>query len=265
MDLEEARREAESLKLEIAKHDVLYYVKDSPEIEDDAYDALMRRLVELEKAFPSLVSENSPTRRVGGTPRKEMARVSHSVPMLSLENAFSEQDVLAFLERVSRGLDGRFPEETVCELKIDGLAVSLLYLDGEFVRGATRGDGRVGEDVTENLRTIRTLPTTLQGNVEGVLEVRGEVLMKKVDFENLNREREENEEPLFANPAMQPPEALGSWTLPSRVQGGWGFSYTRCLAQKPADSRHSRKSLTGFPRPGSLYREPKESAKGSKR
>lgn len=200
MDLEEARREAESLRLEIAKHDVLYYVKDSPEIEDDAYDALMRRLIDLEKAFPSLVSENSPTRRVGGTPRKEMARVSHSAPMLSLDNAFSEPDILAFLDRVSKGLDGRSPDEMVCELKIDGLAVSLLYVDGEFVRGATRGDGRVGEDVTENLRTIRTLPMTLQGNVEGPLEVRGEVLMKKADFENLNREREENEEPLFANP-----------------------------------------------------------------
>ena len=200
MDLEAARREVERLKQEIARHDVLYYLKDSPEIEDDAYDALMRRLIELEKAFPSLASENSPSRRVGGTPKKEMVRVSHSVPMLSLENAFSELDVRAFLDRVSKGLGGRSPDEMVCELKIDGLAVSLLYVDGEFVRGATRGDGRVGEDVTENLRTIRTLPMTLQGNVEGPLEVRGEVLMTKADFENLNREREENEEPLFANP-----------------------------------------------------------------
>jgi DNA ligase (NAD+) len=199
MDLEEARREAESLRREIARHDALYYVKDSPEIEDDAYDALMRRLIELETAFPSIATENSPTRQVGGSPRKEMVRVSHSTPMLSLENAFSEQDILSFLDRVSRGLDGRTPE-MVCELKIDGLAVSLVYVDGEFVRGATRGDGRVGEDVTENLRTIRTLPRTLVGNVEGVLEVRGEVLMKKMDFESLNREREENEEPLFANP-----------------------------------------------------------------
>ncbi len=200
MDLETARREVERLRQEIARHDVLYYLKDSPEIEDDAYDALMRRLIELEKAFPSLASENSPSRRVGGTPKKEMVRVSHSVPMLSLENAFSETDVLAFLDRVSKGLGGRSPDEMVCELKIDGLAVSLLYVDGEFVRGATRGDGRVGEDVTDNLRTIRTLPMTLQGNVEGSLEVRGEVLMTKADFESLNREREENEEPLFANP-----------------------------------------------------------------
>ena len=158
MDLETARREVERLRQEIARHDVLYYLKDSPEIEDDAYDALMRRLIELEKAFPSLASENSPSRRVGGTPKKEMVRVSHSVPMLSLENAFSETDVLAFLDRVSKGLGGRSPDEMVCELKIDGLAVSLLYVDGEFVRGATRGDGRVGEDVTDNLRTIRTLP-----------------------------------------------------------------------------------------------------------
>jgi DNA ligase (NAD+) len=199
MNLEEARREAEELRREIARHDVLYYVKDSPEIADDEYDALMRRLIDLENTFPSLVTENSPTRRVGGSPRKEMVRVPHSVPMLSLENAFSEEEVLAFTDRVSRGLDGRFPE-MVCELKIDGLAVSLLYRDGEFVRGTTRGDGRVGEEVTENLRTIRSLPRTLRVDVEGLLEVRGEVLMKKEDFEALNREREEAEEPLFANP-----------------------------------------------------------------
>ena len=199
MDIEEARREVEELRKEIARHNVLYYVKDSPEIEDDAYDALMRRLIELENMFPSLVTENSPTRKVGGPPREEMVRVAHDVPMLSLENAFSREDVLAFLERVAKGLDGVFPE-IVCELKIDGLAVSLLYEDGEFVQGKTRGDGWVGEDVTENLRTIRSLPCTLQGEVKGSLEVRGEVLMKKADFEALNREREESEEPLFANP-----------------------------------------------------------------
>lgn len=199
MDLEEARREAEGLRAEIARHNVLYYIKDSPEIEDDAYDALMRRLVEIETAYPSLVTENSPTRQVGGAPRKEMTRVSHSVPMLSLDNAFSEEDILAFLERTSKGLGNPSPEY-ICELKIDGLAVSLLYVDGEFTRGATRGDGKVGEDVTENLRTIRSLPRVLQGKVDGVLEVRGEVLMSKKDFEMLNREREEAEEPLFANP-----------------------------------------------------------------
>ncbi len=199
MNVEEARIEAEKLRREIARHDVLYYVKDSPEIEDDAYDALMRRLVDLEKAFPSLVTENSPTRRVGGSPRQEMIRVSHSVPMLSLENAFSDEEILAFADRVSRGLDGRFPE-MVCELKIDGLAVSLLYRDGELIRGTTRGDGRVGEDVTENLRTIRSLPGILRIDAAGLLEVRGEVMIKKEDFEILNREREEAEEPLFANP-----------------------------------------------------------------
>lgn len=199
MDIEEARLEAEALRKEIARHNYLYYVKDSPEIDDDAYDALMRRLIELEKAFPSLVTENSPTRKVGGSPKEEMARVPHEVPMLSLENAFTEEEILAFLDRVSKGLGSGFPE-IVCELKIDGLAVSLIYRDGELVLGKTRGDGWVGEDVTENLRTIRSLPCTLQGEVKGILEVRGEVLMKKADFEALNREREESEEPLFANP-----------------------------------------------------------------
>lgn len=199
MEAEEARLEIERLRREISRHDTLYYVKDAPEIEDDAYDALMRRLVDLEKSFPEFSSENSPTRTVGGGPRKEMVRVTHSAPMLSLENAFSEEDIAAFLDRVARGLDGRMPE-MLCELKIDGLAVSLTYMDGEFKRGATRGDGRVGEDVTENLRTIRSLPKFLQKDVPGILEVRGEVLMTKKDFEALNGEREEAEEPLFANP-----------------------------------------------------------------
>lgn len=199
MEAEEARLEIERLRRELSRHDTLYYVKDSPEIEDDAYDALMRRLVELEKAFPAFASENSPTRTVGGSPRKEMARVSHSAPMLSLENAFSAEEVEAFLDRVARGLEGRMPE-MVCELKIDGLAVSLLYADGEFKGGATRGDGRVGEDVTENLRAIRSLPKFLQEAVPGILEVRGEVLMTKKDFEALNSDREDAEEPLFANP-----------------------------------------------------------------
>ncbi len=199
MQAGEARIEIERLRREISRHDLLYYVKDSPEIEDDAYDALLRRLLELERAFPEFSSANSPTRTVGGNPRKEMTRVTHSAPMLSLENAFSEEEIDAFLDRVARGLEGRTPE-MICELKIDGLAVSLLYVDGEFKGGATRGDGRVGEDVTENLRAIRSLPKFLQKDVPGTLEVRGEVLMTKKDFETLNSEREESEEPLFANP-----------------------------------------------------------------
>lgn len=199
MGIEEARREAERLKREISRHNFLYYVQDSPEIGDDAYDALMRRLLQLEREHPSLANGNSPTHKVGGFPRKEMVRVSHTSPMLSLENAFTERELLDFLERVSRGLDGRNPD-VVCELKIDGLAVSLLYEDGEFIRGATRGDGQVGEDVTENLRTIRGVPKTLPVPVRGTLEVRGEVVMKKAEFEKINREREEAEEPLFANP-----------------------------------------------------------------
>ncbi len=199
MGIEEARREAERLKREISRHNFLYYVQDSPEIGDDAYDALMLRLLQLEREHPSLANGNSPTHKVGGFPRKEMVRVSHTSPMLSLENAFTERELLDFLERVSRGLDGRNPD-VVCELKIDGLAVSLLYEDGEFIRGATRGDGQIGEDVTENLRTIRGVPKTLPVPVRGTLEVRGEVVMKKAEFEKLNREREEAEEPLFANP-----------------------------------------------------------------
>ncbi|MDR1049386.1 MAG: NAD-dependent DNA ligase LigA, partial [Synergistaceae bacterium] len=199
---------------QIARHARLYYEEDAPVITDAEYDALLRELAELERARPDLARPDSPTKRVGGAALDKFRKVGHEEPMLSLGNVFGPEELRAFLSRLRQGVarteeggaveggpeDGEIALDLVCEMKIDGLAVSLIYEDGVFARGATRGDGRVGEDVTENLRTIRTLPARLKGSVPGRLEVRGEVLMTRERFAELNRTREENEEPLFANP-----------------------------------------------------------------
>ena len=193
---EATRRRAEFLRRELARHGRLYYVLDAPEIADDEYDALFAELRSLEERYPELDSPDSPTKRVGGRPGERFEKVALSVPMLSLDNALDMQGLDAFLQRtLQQGSEGY-----VCELKIDGLAVSLLYEDGLFVRGTTRGDGRIGEDVTANLRTIRSLPLRLSGDAGGRIEVRGEVLLERRQFAELNEEREELGEPLFANP-----------------------------------------------------------------
>ncbi len=199
MDLERARARLEELIRLINYHDHRYYVLDSPEIPDDEYDALVRELREIERAFPELVRPDSPTQRVGGRPRDEFARVRHSEPMLSLDNVFSREELLEFHGRLSREL-GEEELTYTCELKIDGVAVSLVYEDGVLSVASTRGDGLVGEDVTPNARTIRTIPLRLLREVPGRLEVRGEVLMTKEAFAELNAQREEEGLPLFANP-----------------------------------------------------------------
>ena len=186
----------------VAHHARLYYEKDAPELSDADYDALVRELAVLEKEHPELARPDSPTRRVGGAVLEGFGKVEHRRPMLSLDNVFDLGELASFLARMR----GAVPDADAsnwaftCEMKIDGLAVSLLYEDGVFVRGATRGNGRVGEDVTGNLRTLRSLPLRLKGSVPGSLEVRGEVLMTRSRFEALNRLRAEREEPLFANP-----------------------------------------------------------------
>jgi DNA ligase (NAD+) len=196
MNEAEARVEIEQLRRAIERHDRLYYVLNRPEITDAAYDELMRRLQELERAFPDLVTPASPTQRVGGAPAEGFATVRHRSPMLSLSNAFSAEEVRAFDTRVRRLLD--LPVvEYVAEPKIDGLGVSLTYERGVLTRGATRGDGEIGEDVTGNLRTVRSVPLRLQAQVS--CEVRGEVFMRKADFAALNVRREEAGEAVFAN------------------------------------------------------------------
>ncbi|MFO7154665.1 MAG: NAD-dependent DNA ligase LigA [Caldicoprobacter oshimai] len=196
MDIKQAREEIEKLREEIRKHDYYYYVLDQPVISDEEYDALMRRLMWLEQVFPELATPDSPTQRVGGQPSKAFGTVQHRVPMLSLANAFSEGELKDFDRRVRNAVGDDV--EYVVEYKIDGLSVALWYENGVFVRGATRGDGYTGEDVTENLKTIRSVPLKL--NKPFTLEVRGEVFMSKKDFEVLNEQRREQGQPLFANP-----------------------------------------------------------------
>lgn len=199
---EAAARELAHLAAEIERHDRLYYRQDAPEISDADYDALRRRNAQLEAWYPELVRPDSPSLRVGAPPVEAFAKVEHSVPMLSLDNAMEDADVVEFLARVRRflGLPAEQPPDIVAEPKIDGLSCALRYEDGVLTRGATRGDGTVGEDVTGNVRTIRDIPQRLHGDAPPLLEVRGEVYMERPDFAALNAAREADGEPLFMNP-----------------------------------------------------------------
>ena len=196
MNREEAKKRIEELTELIIKYDKAYFVDDNPLVPDAVYDQLFRELVELEAKYPEFVLEHSPTKRVGSEPVDAFRKVEHEVPMLSLGNAFQEQELLDFHRRVTQAIGNDV--EYICELKIDGLAVSLTYEDGKLVRGATRGDGSVGEDITSNLKTIRSIPLMIEET--GKLEVRGEAYMPKRSFEQLNKERKEKGEQLFANP-----------------------------------------------------------------
>jgi DNA ligase (NAD+) len=203
LTLAAAKRELKRLAAEIGHHDELYYNKDAPEISDADYDLLRRRNAAVEKQFPELIREDSPSRRVGAAPARGFAKVRHAVPMLSLDNAFSDEDVEDFVGRIRRFLK-LGEDDTIAfsaEPKIDGLSMSLRYEDGELVRAATRGDGTEGEDVTANIRTLKSVPKRLKGrNVPAVCEVRGEVYMTKKDFLALNERQREAGADVFANP-----------------------------------------------------------------
>ena len=200
MSEQKAHARAAWLRREIGRHNRLYYNEAAPEITDAEYDALFRELQQLEAEHPELVTADSPTQRVGSVPGEGFAPVTHRLPMLSLANAFDEEDVHAFDRRCREGL-GVEQVEYACELKFDGLAVTLAYEDGLLVQGATRGDGATGEDVTPNLRTIRTIPLRLEGSaLPRLLEVRGEVLMMRRDFEAINQRALERGEKAFVNP-----------------------------------------------------------------
>jgi DNA ligase (NAD+) len=197
---QKARQRAEALRRDIETHSHRYYVLDAPTISDAEYDRLFQELVELEAAYPGLVAPDSPTQRVGGMPLEEFPQVTHRTPMLSLNNAFTDEDVIGFDRRAREGL-GKEEIEYAAEPKFDGLAISLLYDRGRFVQGATRGDGFTGEDVTANLRTVRSIPLKLRGPTPpGSVEVRGEIVMYKADFERLNARQRERGEKEFANP-----------------------------------------------------------------
>ena len=246
-DPDAAARHAE-LRAAIERADRLYHVEDAPELSDAEYDALMRELVALEEAHPQLRTPDSPTQRVGGRPAARFGEVPHSRPMLSLANAFDQDELRAFDARVRRGLGlPPAPEPApglsyVAELKIDGLAVALHYERGRFALGATRGDGTTGEDVTANLRTIRSLPGRLPE--PATLEVRGEVYMPKDAFAALNAEREERELPLYANPrnsaagslrqldpAVTASRRLSAWTYQLIEEGSGLTTHAEALAR----------------------------------
>jgi DNA ligase (NAD+) len=189
------------LREEIRRHEELYYIHNAPEISDDAFDRLLDELEGLEAQHPDLVTPDSPTQRVAGRPTESFPTVEHIAPMLSLDNAYNEEELRAFDERVRRGAGmGEAPVAYVAELKIDGLSIALTYEEGRLVRGATRGDGVRGEDVTANVRTIRAIPLSLRKGPAGRVEIRGEVYLPRTSFARINREREDAGEPLFANP-----------------------------------------------------------------
>ena len=196
----EVKEQIERLRSELHRHNYNYYVLNAPEISDQEFDRMMRELQDLEAAHPEFDDPDSPTRRVGSDLNQEFVQVPHRYPMLSLSNTYNKQEVADFYERVRSGLEGE-PFEICCEMKYDGLSISLTYEHGRLVRAVTRGDGVQGDDVTENVKTIRCIPLRLNGDAyPEEFEIRGEILMPWTSFETLNREREEREEPLFANP-----------------------------------------------------------------
>ena len=191
----------ENLRRQIEQHNYRYHVLDDPEISDVEYDKLFRQLIELEETHPALKTPDSPSRRVGAPPLAKFGSVTHRSLMLSLDNAMNRDELIAFDGRLKRALDSQDEITYIAEPKLDGLAISLVYENGLLSTGATRGDGRTGEDITQNLRTIHTIPLRLQGQaVPPIVEIRGEVFIEKEQFKKLNRKREEAAEPAFANP-----------------------------------------------------------------
>ncbi|MDX1811773.1 MAG: NAD-dependent DNA ligase LigA, partial [Gammaproteobacteria bacterium] len=199
MSKSKVAKRIQALREEIREHNYLYYVLDAPEIPDAEYDRLLRELETLEAENPELVTADSPTQRVGAEPLAAFQQVQHVVPMLSLNNAFSDEEIGDFTRRIREHLDID-QIEFVAEPKLDGLAVNLRYENGQLVQAATRGDGQTGEDVTHNVKTIHAVPLALRGKAPAVLEARGEIFMPKAGFEKLNQQQEEKGEKAFANP-----------------------------------------------------------------
>ena len=249
---QKAARRAEQLRREIHDHDYRYYVLSEPAIADEQYDRLMRELQDLEAAYPALRTDDSPTQRVGGEPTKEFRTVTHDPPMLSLANTYNEEDIRDFDRRVRELLDGEEPVY-VAELKFDGVAIALKYRDGALVQGATRGDGTQGDDITNNLRTIRSIPLVLRGKgkIPPTLEVRGEAFMEREQFNAMNAQRAAAGEKTFINPRnatsgtlkMQDPKIVAARPIQM-------FAYF-LLGTEGARARHSENLETlrrlGFP------------------
>jgi DNA ligase (NAD+) len=242
-------RRLRELRAAIRRHEERYYIQNDPEISDQEFDDLLHELERLESEYPDLVTPDSPTQRVGGRIAEGFATVTHVTPMLSLDNAYNEEELRAFDERVKRGADRLQPDAAapvaavtyVAELKIDGLSIALTYEDGRLVRGATRGDGSRGEDVTANVRTIRAIPLSLRGGAPGRIEIRGEVYLPKASFERLNQEMEDAGEPLFANARNTAAGTMRNLepSLVSKRNMG-AFVYNLVADHGPADAEHYR-------------------------
>ncbi len=198
MNPQEAQQRIAFLTDELNRHNHLYYVESNPVISDYEFDQLLLELQELETQFPDLASPLSPTKRVGGDITKKFATVVHRFPMLSLSNSYSEEEIIEWAERLKKSVES--PIEYICELKYDGVAIGIRYVNGKFERAVTRGDGTQGEDISTNVKTIRTIPLSLKGNYPDDFEIRGEIFFPKANFEAMNRKREEMGEPVFANP-----------------------------------------------------------------
>ena len=229
----------------IRHHEERYYILADPEISDAEFDALMKELEALERERPELVTPDSPTQRVAGRPVEGFATVEHAAPLLSLDNAYDEAELRAFDERVRKGLElGDAPVTYVAELKIDGLSIALTYEDGLLVRGVTRGDGIRGEDVTSNVRVIRALPLSLREAPPGRLEVRGEVYFPREAFERANREREDREEPVFANPRNAAAGTMRNLDPAAVAQRGLGaFAYQLVVPAGPTPVERHQDTL----------------------
>jgi DNA ligase (NAD+) len=239
------------LRETIRRHEELYYVDARPEISDAEFDALMRELQVLEAEHPELVTPDSPTQRVGGRPAEGFATVEHLAPMLSLDNAFNAEELRAFDERVRRSLGSAEAVTYVAELKIDGLSIALTYEDGRLVRGATRGDGVRGEDVTQNVRTVRAIPLRLNGGPAGRIEIRGEVYLSRRAFERINQEQIDAGEPLYANPRNTAAGTMRNLD-PALVakRGLLAWMYQVVAVAEPANGRTHAEMLTDLKRWG---------------
>jgi DNA ligase (NAD+) len=238
----QAKAELKRLAAAVAENDRRYYQEDAPKITDAAYDALRERNAAIEARFPRLVRSDSPSKRVGAAPTGRFKKVRHAVPMLSLDNAMAEQDVVDFVARIRRFLKLSDDEKITfsAEPKIDGLSMSLRYENGDLTTAATRGDGSEGEDVTANIRTLKAVPHKLKGkNVPAVCEVRGEVYMTKTDFLKLNERQKERGEQIFANPRNSAAGSLRQKdpaVTASRPLGFFAYAWGQ-MSEMPADSQ----------------------------
>lgn len=259
MDKKQAQERIKQLREEIQRHDYLYYVLDKPEISDAAYDFLKRELISLEKQYPEFVTPDSPTQRVGGPPLEKFEKVRHKIPMLSLQDAMNKEEVYDWEKRIKKLLTPSEKLDYFVELKIDGLAITLIYKKGILWKGATRGDGVIGEDVTQNVKTIQAIPLKLRieelsrnikERIPEEIEVRGEVFMSKKAFQELNQQQKKKKEPLFANPrnaAAGSVRQLDSKITASRKLNFYSYQIVTDLGQKTHQESHKLLKALGFP------------------